>query len=220
AALRDTFSFSLRLLFFITLPAMAGLIVLSEPIIQVLLQRGEFTAEAASETAYALICYSTGLWAFVGTRIVASTFYSLQDMKTPVKIAALSILTNIVFSLLLMGPLRHGGLALANALGSAVNFSLLFYFLRKRLGKLDGRNIVRSFIRAGAASAAMAAAALLGLRAFGWSEIASRVDRAGVLIAVIAASAALFLALAAVMKSEELGYLISMRKRKGPDTAK
>jgi putative peptidoglycan lipid II flippase len=179
-ALRDTFSFSLRLLFFITLPAMAGLIVLGEPIIQVLLQRGEFDAHAAAETAYALIFYSSGLWAFVGTRIVASTFYSMQDTKTPVKIAVLSVLTNIIFSFILMGPLRHGGLAFANAIASAVNFIVLFYLLRKRLVTVDGRKIFRSFIKTGIASAVMGFAGLYALKLYGWQNAVSIFEKAGV----------------------------------------
>ncbi len=214
-ALRDTFSFSLRLLFFVTLPAMAGLIVLAEPIIHVLLQRGEFTSQATAETAYALIFYSSGLWAFVGTRIVASVFYSLQDTRTPVKIAALSVLTNILFSFILMGPLRHGGLALANAIASAVNFIVLFYLLRKRLGSIEGKKIVRSFMKTAAASAAMGVAALSVLKIYPWNDGAALFEKAAVLAGIIALSAGIFLTIMHMMKSEELRYLMNMRKKKG-----
>jgi putative peptidoglycan lipid II flippase len=214
-ALRDTFSFSLRLLFFITLPAMAGLIALSEPIIHVLLQRGEFTAHATAETAYALIFYSTGLWAFVGTRIVASTFYSIQDTKTPVKIAALSVFTNIIFSFILMGPLRHGGLAFANAIASAVNFTVLFYLLRKRLGNVDGRKIIRSFIKTAAASAAMGVLAFFATRMSAWNDGTTIFKNAGVLAGIMIICAGIFIIIMHLMKSEELRYLLNMRKRKG-----
>jgi putative peptidoglycan lipid II flippase len=213
-ALRDTFSFSLRLLFFITLPAMAGLMILGEPIIQVLLQRGEFDTHAASETAYALIYYSSGLWAFVGTRIVASTFYSMQDTKTPVKIAALSVLTNIIFSFILMGPLRHGGLAFANAIASAVNFIVLFYLLRRRLVTVDGRKIFRSFIQTCAASAVMGLAGLYALKLYGWDNAVSALEKGGVLTGIIMICVAVFIAIMHFMKSEELRYLINMKKKK------
>ncbi|MCK5505998.1 MAG: murein biosynthesis integral membrane protein MurJ [Thermodesulfovibrionia bacterium] len=212
--LRDTFSFSLRLLFFITLPAMAGLMALSEPIIHVLLQRGEFTALATTETAYALMFYSSGLWAFVGTRIVASTFYSFQDTKTPVKIAALSVLTNIIFSFVLMGPLRHGGLAFANAIASAVNFVVLFYLLRKRLGSVDGSNIIRSFIKAFTASAAMGIMGFFVLKMYAWNDQSVIFEKAGVLASVIALCIGIYILIMHLMKSEELRYLINMRKRK------
>lgn len=214
AALRETFSFSLRLLFCITLPAMAGLMILAEPIIQVMFQRGAFTAASASETAYALIFYSSGLWAFVGTRIVASTFYSLQDTKTPVKIAALSVLTNIVFSFMLMGPLRHGGLAFANAIASAVNFIVLFYLLRKKLGKVDGRQIIRSVIKTGTASIAMGAAGFSALKIYGWNDQAAAFEKAGVLAGIMILCLAVFVVTMHLMKSEEFIYLMNMRKKK------
>ena len=215
-ALRDTFSFSLRLLFFITLPAMAGLMALSDPIIQVLLQRGEFTAKATAETAYALMFYSSGLWAFVGTRIIASTFYSLQDTKTPVKIAAVSVAANIIFSFILMGPLRHGGLAFANAIASAINFILLFHFLRKRLGRIDGRKIIHSFIKTAIAALIMGAAGFFSIKQLMWSNAASVFEKSAILAGVIVLCTGIYILIMYLMKSEELGYLIQMRKKKIP----
>lgn len=212
--LRETFSFSLRLLFFITLPAMAGLISLSGPIIHVLLQRGEFTAAATAETAYVLVCYSSGLWAFVGYRIVASAFYSMQDTKTPVKIAVLSVLTNVIFSLVLMGPMEHGGLALANAIASAVNFVVLLFFLRKKIETIDGMKIARSFINSAVASVIMGLAGLYAMRIFMWNEHAGVFEKSGVLAGVILLCMGIYLAIAYLMKSEELTYLLQMRKRK------
>ncbi len=130
--LRNDFSFALRLLFFITVPAMAGLIALREPIVNLLFQRGRFDYAATVGTAQALLFYSIGIWSIVGVRTVTASFYSMQDTKTPVKIAAISVAVNVLFSIALMGPLKHSGLALANSLASGINFALLFYFLRKR----------------------------------------------------------------------------------------
>ncbi len=212
--LRDTFSFSLRLLFFMTLPAMAGLISLSGPIVDVLLQRGEFTAKATAETAYALVFYASGLWAFVGARIVASTFYSIQDTKTPVKIAALSVVTNIIFSFILIGPLQHGGLALANAIASAVNFIVLFLLLRKRLGRVDGGKIMRSFLRTAAASFIMGITALFAIKLFMWNEAAGTVVKAFILAGVISLCIGIYLLIMYLVKSEEFKYLLMIRKKK------
>ncbi len=212
-ALRDTFSFSLRLLFFMTLPAMAGLMALSEPIVYVLLQRGEFTSKATAETAYALIYYSSGLWAYVGARIAASAFYSMQDTKTPVMIAVLSVITNIVFSFILMGPLRHGGLALANAIASAVNFTVLFLLLRKRLKRIDGQKIIQSFMKTAAASFVMGIFGFFAMRSFIWHGETGIIEKAGILAAVIAFCVGVYLLSTYLMKSEELKYLLKMRKR-------
>jgi len=143
-ALRHTFSYAMKLVFFITIPSMVGLIVLREPIIALLFKRGAFDSQTTRLTAEALLYYSIGLWAFSGVRIVVSTFYALQDTKTPVKIAFVSVIANIVLGILLMGPMLHGGLAVATALASMLNFGLLVYALRRRIGALEWREIVNS----------------------------------------------------------------------------
>jgi putative peptidoglycan lipid II flippase len=88
-------------------------------------------------TAVALLYYAIGLWAFSGVRIVVSLYYALQDTRTPVKMAAISVLVNIGAGILLMGPLQHGGLALATSLASMVNLSLLVWALKKKIGLLE-----------------------------------------------------------------------------------
>jgi putative peptidoglycan lipid II flippase len=154
-ALRDTFAYALRFVFFITIPAMIGLIVLRVPIIQLLFKRGAFDATTTHLTAEALLYYALGLWAFSGVRIVVSTFYALQDTKTPVKVAILSLLANIALSVLLMGPMRHGGLALATSLSSMLNLTVLIWFLKKRLGRIGASNILKSVGTSSAASIVM-----------------------------------------------------------------
>jgi putative peptidoglycan lipid II flippase len=153
--LRSSFSYALRLVFFITIPAMTGLIILREPIVRLLFQRGAFDPSTTRLTAEALLYYAVGLWAFSGVRIVVSAFYALQDTKTPVKIAVVSLIVNIFLSILLMGPMRHAGLALATSLASAVNLILLIVALRKRLGRIEGHNILRSVVKSMVCAAVM-----------------------------------------------------------------
>jgi putative peptidoglycan lipid II flippase len=145
--LRDTFAQALKLVFFITIPATVGLIVLREPIVALLFQRGEFDAQATRLTAQALLYYSVGLWAFSAVRIVAATFFALQDTRTPVKMAGISIFANIVLGVVLMKPLAHGGLALATSLASMLNLGLLLVALRTRLGSLGWKSIAQSVCR-------------------------------------------------------------------------
>jgi putative peptidoglycan lipid II flippase len=114
------------------------LIALREPIVNILFQRGKFDYAATVGTAQALLFYSLGIWSIVGVRVTTASFYSMQDTKTPVKIAVVALVANILFSLLLMKPLKHSGLALANSFASMVNFSLLLIFLRKKLKRADG----------------------------------------------------------------------------------
>jgi putative peptidoglycan lipid II flippase len=143
-ALRDTFSFTMKMVFFITIPSMIGLIILREPIVALLFKRGAFDAETTRLTAYALLYYAIGLWAFSAVRIVVSTFYALQDTKTPVRMAVISVCANIILGIILMGPLAHGGLALATSLASMLNLWLLVRALRSKLGALGWTNIIQS----------------------------------------------------------------------------
>jgi putative peptidoglycan lipid II flippase len=145
--LKETLSHALRLTMFITIPAMIGLIVLREPIIRLLFQRGAFDAFTSIMTAQALLFYSLGLWAFAALRVFVSAFYSLQDTKTPVKVAVVAMVANIGLALALMGPLKHGGLALALSLASTLQLFMLVFLLRKRLGGIEGWVVVASMAR-------------------------------------------------------------------------
>ena len=86
----------------------------------------------------------TGLWPI-----------SLQDTRTPVKMAAISIFVNIVLGVILMWPLRHGGLALATSLASMVNLYLLVRALKKKVGLINWRDILLSVRKTVVCSAVM-----------------------------------------------------------------
>ena len=145
--LKDTFDHTLKLVFFVTIPASVGLIVLREPIVALLFKRGEFDVRATLLTAQALLYYSMGLWAFSAVRIVAAVFFALQDTRTPAIMAGISIVANIILGVVLMKPLAHGGLALATSLASMLNLGLLLGVLRTRLGNLGWKSIAASVCR-------------------------------------------------------------------------
>jgi len=157
-ALRETFAYAMRLVLFITIPAMVGLVVLREPIVALLFERGAFDATTTGKTASALMYYGIGLWAFSAYRIPVSAFYALQDTRTPVKIAIVSLVVNIILGILLMGPMRHNGLALATSLASMLQTALLIWALKQRLGLLGWRGILTSVGKTLAASAIMGVA--------------------------------------------------------------
>jgi putative peptidoglycan lipid II flippase len=205
--LRDDFSFALRLLFFITVPAMMGLIALRGPIVNILFQRGIFDYAATKGTADALLFYSLGIWAVVGVRMVTATFYSLNDTKTPVKIAVAAMIINIAMSVVLMGPLKHSGLAFANAIASAVNFILLFYFLRNKLGRIDGRRILGSFARIAVASGIMALAGWAMLRGELWTASGKSVEKAMYLSGTIVICLCIYVVISLLLKGDEMNYL-------------
>lgn len=146
-ALKDTFGYAVRFALFLIIPSMFGLIILREPIITCLFQRGEFSFAAARLTAQALLYYAIGLWAFSVVRIVAASFFALKDTRTPMVMATISVGANVMLGIILMRPLAHNGLALATSLASILNLGLLVYELRRKLGPLGGKRICKSTIR-------------------------------------------------------------------------
>ncbi|MBI5062149.1 MAG: murein biosynthesis integral membrane protein MurJ [Desulfatitalea sp.] len=215
-ALRATFGQAIRLVLFITLPAMAGLIVLREPIVALLFQRGAFDGASVRLTASALLYYGMGLWAYSAVRVVLNVFYALKDTRTPVRMAVVSIAANMVFSAVLMGPMDHNGLALALSLSSACNLLMLTAALRKRLGPLGWRDIAIS------AAKSAACASVMGLCVWGlahWLLPAwniSSVVLATRLIACMTAGVIIFFALAHALKIEEMRTVREIIARRKP----
>ncbi|MFO7985804.1 MAG: murein biosynthesis integral membrane protein MurJ, partial [Desulfatiglandaceae bacterium] len=152
---RQILHHALGLVFFIAVPSTVGLILLGRPIIQLLFERGAFTVYATSMTHYALLCYALGLWAFSANRIIISAFYAIQDTKTPVKVAVITVAINLGSSLLLMGPFKHGGLALALSMASMIQFCLLMFFLKRKISLGDMRPIFISGAKSCLAAAVM-----------------------------------------------------------------
>jgi len=145
--LKKTISFSLRTVFTIMIPAAVGLMILSQPIVRILFQRGEFTGYSTSITVNALFFYSFGLFAYAGIKILVSAYYAMGDTKTPVKTAAISLLINVVLNLILMWPLKIGGLALATSIAAITNFVILYVLLTKRIGDFKTSKILMSFLK-------------------------------------------------------------------------
>ncbi len=164
-SVRKTLSFALRSIFLIILPSSVGLIVLSQPIIQLLFERGHFDAVSTSRTAAVLLCYSIGLFAYSGQKIMTAGFYAAQNTRTPVKIAVVSLLTNITLNLILMIPLKEAGLALATSIAGILQFSLLGFFYHRKIMRLDLREIFQSFFKITAASLVMGLVAWLIFKA-------------------------------------------------------
>lgn len=153
--LRDTLSLSLRVIWYLTLPASLGLFLLREPLVRVLLERGRFGASSTETVAWALGFFSLGLLAHSSVEILSRGFYALHDTKTPVLVAVGAMALNIILSLILLRPLAHGGLALANSLAATVEMAVLLLILRRRLPGLDGRNLLASAARMALATTGM-----------------------------------------------------------------
>jgi putative peptidoglycan lipid II flippase len=212
--LREDFSFALRLLFFIAVPSMAGLVALREPIVNLLFQRGQFDYAATRGTAEALFFYAIGIWSIVGVRVITATFYSMQDTRTPVKIAAVGVASNLLLSLVLMGPLKHSGLALANSLASGINFLILFIFLKKKLHHIDAGKIAKSFSQIVLSSFVMGLAGWFLLRGELWTKSGSAATKAVYLSGTMIICIIIYVTVNSLVKNEELQYVRGMIMKK------
>ena len=129
---------SVKTVSLIALPAGVGLLILAGPIVRLLFETGEFTAEATQRTAAALICYSFGLFAYSCIKVYAPTFYALGDTRTPVRSSLIAVATNLAVNLLLIWLLppahKYLGLALGTAASVWVNLALLVRAFGRRVG--------------------------------------------------------------------------------------
>ncbi len=137
----------LRLVSLIMVPATIGLMVLGEPIVRLLFERGAFDRQATILTNQALLFYAVGLLPMAFHSIIAKAFWAFQDTWTPLKVGALSMVADIVFNFLLIKPLAHGGLALASSLGEVLWVCIMFALLRRKVGPIGGRKLLSSFVR-------------------------------------------------------------------------
>ncbi len=122
----------LRLCFLLALPSAVALGILSKPLIVALFQYGKFSALDALMTQRALIAYAIGLVGLIVVKVLVPGFYSRQDIKTPVKIALVTLALTQVMNLIFIGPLQHAGLALSIGLASCLNAGLFYWQLRKQ----------------------------------------------------------------------------------------
>lgn len=213
AALGNTFSYAMRLIFFITIPSTAGLILLREPIVALLFGRGEFDAMSISMTAYALFYYAVGLCAFSAVRIVVSMFYALQDTKTPVKMATISIIANIALGVALMGPMKHGGLALATSLASIINFILLTNTLRHKLEGIAWKKIVVSASKSVISSILMGIVLVGGQHAFPPNHQDSTLALMFYVVFAIIAGSIIYMISSLILQKNELKAVANMVKK-------
>jgi putative peptidoglycan lipid II flippase len=159
AALRREVADGLAMMVMLNVPATFGLIALATPIVAMLLERGAFTAADTQATAAALMCYAVGLTGYSVVKIASPTFYALHESRTPVLVSTASVVVNVALNLLLVRRFGYLGLAVGTSVTAFVNASVLLWFLRRRIGGLDGGRLLGIVLRTVVAAAVMAAAA-------------------------------------------------------------
>jgi putative peptidoglycan lipid II flippase len=154
-AIRRTVSSGLRLMLMLNVPATVGLMVLSQPIISLLLERYRFTAQDTAATAAALMFYAPGLLGYSAVKLASPTFYSLGDSRTPVIVSITSMVANLALNIALARLMGFRGLALGTAIAAMLNAIVLLLLLRRRVGGIEGRRVAVALLKISIAAGVM-----------------------------------------------------------------
>ena len=218
-AFKKTMSIGVRTVVFITLPAAVGLIVLRVPVVRALFQQGEFTINNTEATAFALLFYSIGLVGYSAQQVLNRVFYALQDTITPVVVGIVTILINLILNFALIKPLAQGGLALAYSIAGLANMVMLLFFLRRKIGNIDGKKMLISFGQSILAALAMAIIAYLTAQLIeGHFDVQLKIVQIFQVFIAITAGAVAYGTIAWLMKMEEaemaIGIILRRFKKK------
>jgi putative peptidoglycan lipid II flippase len=189
----------LRLTLLLALPAAAALAVLAVPLITTLFHYGAFSAHDVAMTQRALIAYSLGLVGLILVKVLAPGFYARQNIRTPVKVAILTLAATQLMNLAFIVPLGHAGLALAIGLGACLNATLLLHLLKKHGIYQPQPGWIGYFLRVLLAVAAMAAMLYFAMGAASWWLGASALDRLLRLALLVGGGIALYFAALALL---------------------
>lgn len=212
--MRASLAASLRGILLLSIPASLGLMLLNYSIVQLIYQRGEFTAYSTRLVSWALLWYAAGLVGHAMVEILSRAFYALHDTRTPVLIGITAMSLNVAFSygfsalFSSLGWLPHGGLALANTLATALEMVGLLLIMRKRLSGLNGSSIQKALL-AGLGSGAAMSTAILGWKAAAGSLPNAVLTLGGILIGILVYGTGLWL-----LRNKELRSLVgALRSR-------
>jgi putative peptidoglycan lipid II flippase len=222
---RSQLATALRILLFIAAPLTAVMTVLREPLTAVFFQYGLFSAQSTQRTAEALLFFTLGLGAQTLVPLLARTFYALQDTRTPVIWAVVAVALNVPLMAWLAGPMGVAGLALALTITATLEVIGLLWALRDRLSGVHGSELLSSLSRSAVAGVAASLVMLGGLQlAQSWLAglLAHGLGRVVVLVVLSTMGLAIFVVVAAALRSPELGELQRLlrgRFRRAPEAA-
>lgn len=205
---RERLSTGIRSTILLVLPAAIGYLVLGEPIIRLLLEHGNATAESTELVTSVLRVFVLGLVPFSLFQLFLRAFYAMQDTKTPFLINCGAVAVNTAINIPMFAWLGVEGLAAGLAIAYTFGSFVQGRALSKRIGGIDGTHILRSTARIGIASAGMGAAVWLASRIMaeiiGIGSLTGQIFQVGVPVVVGVGS---YLALAALFKVEELDMI-------------
>jgi putative peptidoglycan lipid II flippase len=213
AEMRGTLAATLRVVFSLSLPATVGLLVLGRPLVGLLFERGAFEATSTDAVAWAVGFYALGLVGHAGLEIIARAFYALHDTLTPVWVGGLAMGLNVVLSLTLpdvfglAGWPPHAGLALANSVATLLELVGLVALIRRRMGGLEGHQMLVALAKSGLAALAMGAILL------GWQALLAGAGTLALAGGGVVLGAATFAGTALLLRMEELQAVVRLLRR-------
>ncbi|MEW6623584.1 MAG: murein biosynthesis integral membrane protein MurJ [Bacillota bacterium] len=214
---KNSTSLGLRSVFFVTLPAAAGLMALKVPLVRFLFEQGQFTPESTIATSIAVFFYSLGIFAYSGIQVLNRTFYAIQDTRTPVAVGIVTIAINILLNFLLIKPMGHGGLALAYSIAGGFNLVFLMLILKMKIGSYGGWRISTSFLKSLTASGIMGVITYAGVLYFeSFVNISLKLMQGLQVITGVALGVLVYVLLAYLFKMEELTLVLDMLERRFP----
>jgi putative peptidoglycan lipid II flippase len=163
--MRSTLASAIALMLTLNIPATLGLVVLADPIVRLLFERGSFTAADTIATAAAVQFYALGLVGYSVVKIVSPTFYAIGRSRTPVAVGVAAVLLNAVLSVAMAPLFGYRGLALAASTAALFNAGMLVWLARGALGGLQLGRVAVTGVKTVAAAIAMALAGWLTLDA-------------------------------------------------------
>jgi putative peptidoglycan lipid II flippase len=210
--IKESFSLGVREMSYIMLPAITGLIILSHPIIKLLFERNNFTSVDTAKVATIIIFQSLGLIFFGLLIILNRIFYAFKNVKTPLKVALISILLNAFLDWVFIKFLNIAGVALSTSLVAAFNVLALTFILRKKVGFLGGKRIAKSFGKIVLSSAIMGAAIYFlwyFLEKYAYLNLWYHII---ILLSIIILGAGLFILFTYIFKMEEVKFAFNLFK--------
>ncbi|HNX27149.1 MAG TPA: murein biosynthesis integral membrane protein MurJ [Phycisphaerae bacterium] len=212
--LKDATNRALRLSLFLGIPSGLALIIMARPIIELLFQRKNFLESDTIRTAHMLQAYSVGMWAYFCNHILLRAFYAIKQPRKPLQIACGLVCLNLALVICgIFTPLKGSAIGLATAITSSANTVLLIWFLRKQVGLIGFRKILKSLAKITVASSVMVLGILAAMYGTEQIPLQHHVTLSGIIkvVAGVAGGMACYFITAFALKSPELPEIIKRR---------
>lgn len=211
-AVKESFSLGIREIGYMMVPAAAGLVILSYPIIKVLFEHYNFGPADTAKVSSILIFHSLGLVFFGLLMILNRIFYAFKNVKTPLKVAAVSIVINLLLDWVLIRFMDVGGLALSTTLVALFNVVVLLVLLRKKVGNLGAKRIINSYWKI-----LLSALIMSGVIYIVWKYTLVYAYRSltwliAIMVGIIILGTAIYIGMTIILRMDEVKFVMNLLK--------